>query len=93
MLRYATLLKVTLFHGGFYCFSNCANSTKLRKTSQIQSCDTYINTEAGQLMKLVAKLQLIALRNILHLRAKSSKFTAIKYYKQGMGVTQKQWFQ
>ena len=62
VLHYATLLKVTLLHRGFYCFLHCANSTKSRKTS---SCDTYINTEAGQLMKLVAKHQLIALRNIL----------------------------
>ena len=31
-----TLLKVTLFHGCFSCFSNCTNGTKLRKTPYIK---------------------------------------------------------
>ena len=34
-LELKTLLKVTLLHGCFSRFLNCANGTKLRKASQI----------------------------------------------------------
>ena len=33
----ATLLKVTLLHVLHGCFSNCANSTKSRKTSRMST--------------------------------------------------------
>ena len=36
LLQPATLLKVTLLHGCFSRFLNCANGTKSRKTSHIE---------------------------------------------------------
>ena len=38
-LQPATLLKVTLLHGCFLCFLNCAHGTKSRNTPQLQKLD------------------------------------------------------
>ena len=35
LLKFATLLKLTLLHGSFSCFLNCTNGTKLRNASEI----------------------------------------------------------
>ena len=43
----ATLLKETLLHGCFSRFSNCANGTKLRKTSRYSALSKWTNALAS----------------------------------------------